>query len=250
MRCEKSLACGTSGSGFLTAGVKTKHININNIGKNGPDGAFFGAMHDVAPTHKQLEVTEMKRLNAWGKTSVRAASLALMGWVLTSCAVLPSSTSENQKRWAEYAQVKGAYDAVVEKHTSHDALRALGFNPVEMPNVQVLSYVDVVNLFGSAFKLEDLPEGIRACVAATDRCIGYVMKISNIKNKRVGNIPADLFGFRKHTRTSGWEAQATLVLVNDVVVYKLWKGTPMIENTEKQSNPLGPMQNLSGLLKF
>jgi hypothetical protein len=39
-----------------------------------------------------------------------------------------------------------------------------------------------------------------------------------------------------------------MVLVNKVVVYKLWTGTPEIESVENSVTPLGPMQNLGFLV--
>jgi hypothetical protein len=132
--------------------------------------------------------------------------------------------------------------------TTRAQLTASGFSPEHLANTKLLNYVDVVNLFGSAFRLDDLPPGVKSCVAAREACQAYIVSAQNIKAKREGNVATDLFGFGKLTRTTGWEFQATLVLVNDVVVYKLWKGTPSIETTERQRTPLGPMQNLGGVI--
>jgi hypothetical protein len=182
-------------------------------------------------------------LNACKLLAVGALAL------LAGCtAVLPTTTNTSKLPWREYTDAKNAFDGIEVNNATRKHLLDAGFNPDSMANSKLLNYVDVVNLFGSAFKLEDLPEGVKTCVDARDACKAYVVTAQNIKAKREGNIATDLFGFGKLTRTTGWEFQATLVLVNDKVVYKLWKGTPAIETTERHRTPLGPMQNMSGII--
>ena len=52
-------------------------------------------------------------------------------------------------------------------------------------------------------------------------------------------------GFQRETTETGWSASMLLLLVDDVVVYKLWSGTPRVEERGKETNPLGPAQDLS-----
>jgi len=168
--------------------------------------------------------------------------------LLTGCAVLPSTATQSKSRWVDYEEARASYDTVKIDHTTRKDLKAIGFTPDGNSNVRILNYVDVGNLFGSAFRYEDLPTGVRTCVSAQDACLAYVVNVRRVNNKRNGNVAADLFGFKKHTDITGWEFQATVVLVNDRVVYKLWNGTPDIASSESQSTPLGPMQNLSGII--
>lgn len=172
-----------------------------------------------------------------------------VGAALAGCTVLPSTDIKSPSKWATYEDAKKAFDMTVLNTTNSKDLSFLGFTPDNTPNVQIINYVDVVKSFGSAFKLDDLPKGVQACFEARDNCSAYVVKVTNTRAKREGNVPADLFGFRKHVHTSGWKFEATLVLVNDLLVYKLWNGTPEIETYEHQKTPLGPLQNLGGLLK-
>lgn len=173
------------------------------------------------------------------------AFIALWG---AGCAVLPSTQSTSKSKWVTYDDAHKAFDTVVVDKTTRKDLQFLGFTPDGNANVRILNYVDVGNLFGSAFRPEDLPQGVKTCFSAQDGCEGYVVAVRNVNAKRDGNVAADLFGFRKYTHTTGWEFQATLVLVNEHVVYKLWNGTPEVENFEHQSTPLGPMQNLGGII--
>lgn len=179
----------------------------------------------------------------------RIGITALAATLLAGCTmVLPTTTTVSASKWASYDDAKKAFDlTVLDKSTDKD-LAYLGFTPEGSPNVEILNYVDVVRLFGPAFKLADLPEGVRQCFDARDNCKAYVIKVQNVKNKRMGNVPADLFGFRKYIHTSGWTFEATFVLVNGKLVYKLWNGTPSIAADEHQTTPLGPLQNLSGVV--
>jgi hypothetical protein len=45
-------------------------------------------------------------------------------------------------------------------------------------------------------------------------------------------------------RQTGWKFDAIIVLVNDVVVYKLSSGTPSVDVNELAVKPLGPAQGI------
>jgi hypothetical protein len=187
------------------------------------------------------------------KKMTTVALTALLGLALVGCnsngsRILPSSSNKNQTTWANYAEAKLSFDDVALNKTRRERLAQMGFDPTTIPNVKILNYVDIVNLFGSSFSLADLPEGVKTCVKARENCTGYVVVGQDIRNKRGGNVMADLFGFRRQTMTSGWDFNATFVMVDDLVVYKLWNGRPKIESTDKQVTPLGPMQSWSGMI--
>lgn len=167
---------------------------------------------------------------------------------VAGCAVLPNGNTRSISKWATYEEANKAFSTIVVDKTTRKDIQFLGFTPDGNANVKILNYVDVANLFGSAFRPEDLPEGVKTCVKSQDRCEGFVVNVSDIQSQRNGNVAADLFGFRKRTHITGWQFQATVVLVGDTVVYKLWNGTPTLESYEKQNTPLGPLQNLSGAI--
>lgn len=187
-------------------------------------------------------------LTRWRTLATWSVLLVATGALTTGCTVLPSTASQSKSRWGSYDDAHKAFDAVKLQETTKKDLKHIGFTPDGNANVRILNYVDVGNLFGSAFRYEDLPDGVRTCVASQDACRAYVVNVRNVNNKRNGNVAADLLGFRKHTDITGWEFSATVVLVNDRVVYKLWNGTPEIAASESQKTPLGPMQNLSGAI--
>lgn len=190
------------------------------------------------------------KLNLTPTTRTYAAAVALLlsAATMTGCAVLPSTANSSKSKWANYDEAHKAYATVILEQTTRKDLEFLGFTPESSPNVKILNYVDVGNLFGSAFRPEDLPNGVKTCFAAHDDCTGYVVGVRKINNKRNGNVAADLFGFRKQTHTTGFEFQATFVLVDGKVVYKMWNGIPLVESTEHQKTPLGPFQSLSGII--
>lgn len=165
-----------------------------------------------------------------------------------SMGVLPQSSNASQMPWQTYQDAQVAYEAVKVGASSEADIKSLGFDPAKVPNIKILNYVDVVNLFGPAFRIEDMPDGIKTCVKAREGCTAFAVRAQNVQNKRDGNFAADLLGFQKHTTTVGWEFNATLVLVGNKVVYKLWNGTPDIKASSREFNPLGPMQNMSGII--
>lgn len=162
--------------------------------------------------------------------------------------VLPTTNNATQSTWAAYTDAKKSYDLIAVGTTTEEDVHKLGFNPTTIPNVKLINYVDVVNIFGSSFRMDDLPVGIRACVAAREECKGYAVLVREITSERDGNIPADLLGFQKNVKTTGWEFNATIVMVNGKVVYKLWNGTPDIQSHTHEFTPLGPMQNMGGII--
>ncbi len=75
-----------------------------------------------------------------------------------------------------------------------------------------------------------------------------MLEPKNIRNKRYGNLFLDILNFRRKSRESGWRFRVLFVVVDDVVVEKLWSGEPMIEEVRDTKNPLGPFQDASRLL--
>lgn len=174
-----------------------------------------------------------------------AAVLILAG---CSSTVLPNTANNTQTKWDTYDEAKASYDHIKVGASNVDEVHKLGFDPDAIPNVKIINYVDVVNVFGASFRMDDLPPGIRACVAAKEDCKAYAITVREVLSQRDGNIPADLLGFQKNVKTTGWEFNATIVMVDGKVVYKLWNGTPDIQSRTHEFTPLGPMQNMGGII--
>ena len=104
-------------------------------------------------------------------------------------------------------------------------------------------------MFNPSIKKEDLDQGIQACIDARINCRAYEIKLQNILRKRYGNVFLDVFNFRRRTHETGWEFEALIVMVNGTVVYKIWGGTPVIDESREIKNPLGPLQDPTDILK-
>ena len=64
-----------------------------------------------------------------------------------------------------------------------------------------------------------------------------------------GAVMCALLGACTTLLPTGWRFNALVVLKDDLVVYKLWGGQPTIRETEKDTRPLGPLQNLGESLR-
>jgi len=177
------------------------------------------------------------RRSAWPILYLLAAAMTL----LPGCSsLLPSSREETISSWHEFDQAKAAYDKIVPGNTRAE-LKALGFDVVNSPNIEVLNYLDLAAKMQS-IPMAELDPGLQECLRSRDKCQAYAFGLRRLKGKRVGNFWADFLNFRRKADSSGWQFNALLVLINDQVTYKLWSGIPRVETFKEEHNPLGPLQ--------
>jgi hypothetical protein len=172
-------------------------------------------------------------------------SLLFLLALTTGCSsLLPVARSTDESPWDSFAQAKEAFDRIVPFETSRQDLRHLGFDPYQTANITILNYLAIIDKFmpNQNITKEDLGPGLRECIEAKTSCSAYELKLQNIKSKRQGNLFLDLFHFRRQAHQSGWRFTAFIVLVDDLVVYTLWDGTPLIDAEVYRRNPLGPLQ--------
>ncbi len=180
------------------------------------------------------------------------AILLFLATLTTGCgSMLPQAHGRAESPWHSFEQAKAAFDKVIPNQTSKDDLHKLAFDPFKNPNIEIMTYLDLANMFmpNSSFQKEDIAQEVRECMKAQDKCYGYRLIIENIKNRRYGNVFLDLFKFKRKSRKTGWYFKAVLVLQDDLVVYKIWGGKPLVEEYEYQKNPLGPLQESGGALR-
>ncbi len=177
--------------------------------------------------------------------------LLALGLCLTSgCSgMLPVAKTTDESRWESFEQVKSSFDLIIPLETTKTDLQRLGFDPYQTSNIQILNYLAIIAKFmpNTNITIADLPPGLQGCVEAKDTCVAYEMKIQNIKSQRHGSLFLDLFRFKRQAHQSGWRFSAFIVLVDDLVVYKLWDGQPRIEGEVFKKNPLGPPQEPADL---
>jgi hypothetical protein len=168
----------------------------------------------------------------------------LIAAVLTGCAsLLPKSKAVPTVPWHSYHEVLTAYDKVIPGKTSVRELKKAGFDIYSTPNVKILNYLDVAASTQS-LRREDLSPGIDACLKAQKSCVGYVFEPRIINSKRYGNFWLDLLSFSRKTKNTGWSFRSTFLVVDNLVVEKLWSGEPLIDEDREAVNPLGPFQEL------
>lgn len=169
----------------------------------------------------------------------------------TGCKSLFSSTSQRSRTpWQNFEQAQAAYDQVIPHKTSVTELKGLGFDPLNTPNVKILTYLDLIQRFipNASITLNDLQPDVRSCIESKDCCHAYELELDLTDNKRYGNLMLDIFGFNRKTKTTGWTFKALIIVKDDVVAYKLRSGQPNVDRLEKKTKPLGPLQELDNIL--
>lgn len=165
-----------------------------------------------------------------------------------SNSLLPSTQKASKTQWETFNQAKMAFDQIVPYKTTTEELKQLGFHPLKTPNIELLTYVEIIERFmpNPSIRIQDLDKGLQRCLESKESCRGYEMSLSRITDERFGNVVADLFGFRRRTKIQGWTFKAIIVLKSDLVVYKIAGGKPNVDELVDEKRPLGPLQNIGG----
>lgn len=184
----------------------------------------------------------------------RFVMLVLCGLVLigVGCgSLLPSSRRDIRSPWDTYDQARAAFEKITPYQTTVADLKELGFHPYVTPNIEILTYLEVIEHFmpNPSIKKSDLEPGLQDCLGSKDTCHAYEMGLEKVKKKRYGNVLLDVFKFKRKTRKSGWRFQALIVIKGDLVVYKLAGGKPQINENAEEKNPLGPLQDAGGVIE-
>lgn len=182
---------------------------------------------------------------------VSALTLCLLLCLLAGCgSLLPRSKEVTASRWETYREAQQTLDLIVPGKTTSAELRALDLDPETMPNIAILNYSDVLRRFmlNQSVTLADLDKGVQVCVAAKTECRGLEISQRVVRKQRSGSFWLDFLGFRRETHTEGFRFNALVLLKEDVVIYKLTGGQPVIREQEENANPLGPVQSIGNKL--
>ena len=160
--------------------------------------------------------------------------------------LLPHETKASSNSFQSYEQVQSAYTDVVPGQTRLTDLPKLGFDTATTPNVEVLSYLGVIERFmpRSTMSFDHLAPPVQACIESQDRCSAFVFHPQHVESRRMGNIFLDLLGFERKTVATGWTAEVVLLMQDGHVAYKLMSGRPRVEDMHDEVTPLGPLQNI------
>jgi hypothetical protein len=164
--------------------------------------------------------------------------------------LLPTSKKEVVSDWRSYDEAVRSLAAFEPYKATRNDLHRQGLDPRSNPAIIVLHFADVLQRFSAAalIKPGDVDRGIRDCLQVGKQCNAYAIAVKKINRDRVGNFWVDSLNFRRETVTTGWNVEALLVFVDDLLVYQLVGGQPTINEYEQVRNPLGPLQGWGGLV--
>ena len=171
----------------------------------------------------------------------------LMLGMLSGCgSLLPRSQVVSNSPWQSFQEARQTFEKIIPGTTTVADLRDLQLDPEANPNMTILNYSDVLRRFvaGPSMQAGDLDEGVRECLAAKTVCSGYEVDQRMTVRQRDGNFWADFTNFRRSTAVSGWRFNGLLLVKNNIVIYKLTGGQPVIQEHEENHNPLGPFQGM------
>ena len=169
---------------------------------------------------------------------------------LVGCGGLGLLPHESQvlesSKFQTYDQVAAAYTDIVPGQTRMADLPKLGFDTATTPNVEILSYLGVIERFmpRNSLTFDHLAPPVQACIEAQDRCSAFVFHPQQVESHRTGNIFLDVLGFERQTLDTGWQAEVVLLMQDGHVAYKLMSGRPRIEDMHDTVQPLGPLQDI------
>lgn len=169
----------------------------------------------------------------------------LLCGALGACSgLLPRGSTESQSGFASFEAAREAIERVLPYQTTVDQLKELGFDAQASANVRLIPYPEVITRLAPnpSVPLDMLDAGIRDCIEARQACRAYEFTMGRQNSRREGSFWADFLNFRRRTEVSGWRFQGLVVVRDGVVLFRNYGGEPQIKQTERQSNPLGPLQ--------
>jgi hypothetical protein len=190
-----------------------------------------------------------------GKTPLRVVFFLALAALLQGCvALLPRSTTVTQSPWQSFQDVQKVFDKIEPYKTTSLELKELNLDPSDNPNITILNYSDVLRRFipSPSIAASDLDAGVRECIKARTKCLGYEIDQKSMKRIRDGNFWFDFLNFRRKVNIEGWRFNGVILLKDNMVVYKITGGQPAIRESEENNTPLGPLQGIgeSRLMRF
>jgi hypothetical protein len=158
--------------------------------------------------------------------------------------MLPHGTSNVEGPWESFEEAQQTFDKIIPYRTTIEDLKALNLDPHSQPNIAILNYSDVLRRFvpNASISVDHLDAGVWECISAKTACQGFEVVQKSIQRNRTGNFLADFLNFDREVDVTGWSFNGVLLIKDNVVIYKLVSGQPLIREQEKNKNPLGPLQ--------
>ena len=165
--------------------------------------------------------------------------------LLGGCAnLLPRGDSERPSGFDSFEAAAHSFDAVVPYRTTVKQLSALGFDLQSSSNVTLIQYPQLTGRLAPdrGVPFEAIDPGIRDCIVARLACQAYEFHLGRERSRREGGFLSDFLNFRRTTHVTGWRFEGLLAVRDGVVLFRSHGGEPRIDRTERQVNPLGPLQ--------
>jgi hypothetical protein len=186
------------------------------------------------------------------KTRFRLLVMGFLLLLFAGCSsLLPTSKTTIISPWQDFDSAKADYGKIIPGKTTIEELNQMGFNPYQVPNIRILNATDTINIFmqNPSMRIENQDPGVQKCFEVKAGCTSYRIEPSILDGKRIGNFWLDLFTFKRHTVSTGWEFRGLIIIVDNVVVYKDPEGgRPSIHTEDVQNKPLGPLQDAAVII--
>ncbi len=167
---------------------------------------------------------------------VRVAASLMITLALVGCGglgLLPYQSDVQNSTFQSYRAVQAAYRQITPGATPASDLSHLGFDATRSPNVEVLSYLGVIERFmpRDSIHFDHLAPAVQSCIDARDRCTAYVFRPARLHQERRGSFFLDVLGFQRQVVNYGWSAEVVLLVQDGRVAYKVMSGKPNIEDS-------------------
>ena len=193
----------------------------------------------------------MNSMHPWALVVAIAAAAASAG----CSGMLPRGRSDVSSPFGSFEAARGAFESIEPYRTTLHEMSTLGFDAEALANVKQIPYPEVVSRLApnSGVPLDLLDPGIRDCILARQACRAYEFSMSLQLRQREGNFLLDFLSFRR-TTTSPSKRQPVVFVVRDgLVLFRNHGGEPKVERIDRQTNPLGPLQQageaVGGMIK-
>lgn len=164
---------------------------------------------------------------------------------MQGCASLLPTSTTNAAHFRSFDEARLTIESLEPYLSDVTSLTLLGIDPLHQPNTLILTHSDIAKrvITGNLQTRDDLEKGIQDCLKAGDACRGWEIKASRIARTRTGSFFMDFVNLKRTTETTGWRFNATILMVNGLVVHRTWGGQPLVQEVEVRKNPLGPLQD-------
>lgn len=160
--------------------------------------------------------------------------------------LLPKGETETEGPWQTFGEAQQTFDKIIPHQTTVEELKQLKLDPESNPNITILNYSDLLRRFipSPTINAHDLDPGVQECISAKTACKGYEIDQRVMKRNRYGNFWFDFLNFKRKVDIVGWRFNGVILIKDNLVVYKLTGGQPVIHEREENKNPLGPFQGI------